>query len=222
MDRVTHTLSGGEAQRIHLATQIGSRLVGVLYVLDEPTVGLHARDTDRLIDTLCKLRDIGNTIIVVEHDRNTIMRSDFVVDLGPGAGKRGGNIVALGTPEEVSKISKSYTGQYLSGKLKIPIPKTRRKGNGKTIILEGATGHNLKKVTVKIPLGKFICISGVSGSGKSTLINETLFPILARHYMRANAKPLPYSQIKGLHNLDKVIDIDQSPIGRTPRSNPAT
>ena len=222
LDRMTHTLSGGEAQRIHLATQIGSRLVGVLYILDEPTIGLHARDTERLIRTLEHLRDLGNTVIVVEHDREVIERADFVVDLGPRAGVQGGKVVALGTPKQVAKNSQSFTGRYLAGKLKIPIPKRRRPGNGKKLVLEGASGHNLKNITVEFPLGKFICITGVSGSGKSTLINETLYPILARHYHRAHIKPLPYKSIKGLQYLDKVIDIDQSPIGRTPRSNPAT
>ena len=222
LDRMTHTLSGGEAQRIHLATQIGSRLVGVLYILDEPTIGLHARDTERLIRTLEHLRDLGNTVIVVEHDREVIERADFVVDLGPRAGVQGGKVVALGTPKQVAKNSQSFTGRYLAGKLKIPIPKRRRPGNGKKLVLEGASGHNLKNITVEFPLGKFICITGVSGSGKSTLINETLYPILARHYHRAHIKPLPYRSIKGLQYLDKVIDIDQSPIGRTPRSNPAT
>ena len=222
LDRMTHTLSGGEAQRIHLATQIGSRLVGVLYILDEPTIGLHARDTERLIRTLEYLRDLGNTVIVVEHDREVIERADFVVDLGPRAGVQGGKVVALGTPKQVAKNSQSLTGRYLAGKLKIPIPRRRRPGNGKKLVLEGASGHNLKNITVEFPLGKFICITGVSGSGKSTLINETLYPILARHYHRAHIKPLPYKSIKGLQYLDKVIDIDQSPIGRTPRSNPAT
>ena len=222
LDRMTHTLSGGEAQRIHLATQIGSRLVGVLYILDEPTIGLHARDTERLIRTLEHLRDLGNTVIVVEHDREVIGRADFVVDLGPRAGVQGGKVVALGTPKQVAKNSQSFTGRYLAGKLKIPIPRRRRPGNGKKLVLEGASGHNLKNITVEFPLGKFICITGVSGSGKSTLINETLYPILARHYHRAHIKPLPYRSIKGLQYLDKVIDIDQSPIGRTPRSNPAT
>ena len=222
LDRMTHTLSGGEAQRIHLATQIGSRLVGVLYILDEPTIGLHARDTERLIRTLEHLRDLGNTVIVVEHDREVIERADFVVDLGPRAGVQGGKVVALGTPKQVAKNSQSFTGRYLAGRLKIPIPRRRRPGNGKKLVLEGASGHNLKNITVEFPLGKFICITGVSGSGKSTLINETLYPILARHYHRAHIKPLPYRSIRGLQYLDKVIDIDQSPIGRTPRSNPAT
>ena len=222
LDRMTHTLSGGEAQRIHLATQIGSRLVGVLYVLDEPTIGLHPRDTDKLLRTLIQLRDLGNTVIVVEHDRQIIESSDFVVDLGPGAGVRGGYVVALGPPEEIKKVPESITGKYLAGKLKISIPEQRRPGNGKELVLVGATGHNLKNITVRFPLGKFICITGVSGSGKSTLINETLYPILARYYHRAHLKPLPYKEIIGLDNIDNVINIDQSPIGRTPRSNPAT
>ncbi len=222
LDRITHTLSGGEAQRIHLATQIGSKLVGVLYVLDEPTIGLHARDTQRLINTLEQLRDIGNTIIIVEHDRDTIRRADYIVDLGPGAGTLGGNIVAAGTMQDIEKSSESYTGQYLTGKLKIKIPEKRRSGNGDYLTIEGAQGHNLKNIDVKFPLGKFICITGVSGSGKSTLINETLYPILARHYHRAHLKPLKYREVKGMQYLDKVIDIDQSPIGRTPRSNPST
>lgn len=222
LDRVTHTLSGGEAQRIHLATQIGSRLVGVLYILDEPTIGLHARDTHRLISTLKRLRELGNTVIIVEHDRDTILSADYIVDLGPGAGVHGGNVVVSGTAEKVKKELRSYTGQYLSGKLRIPIPQKRREGNGRNLILLGASGHNLKKINVVFPLGKFICITGVSGSGKSTLVNETLYPILARHYHRAHLKPLPFIEIKGLQYLDKIIDIDQSPIGRTPRSNPAT
>jgi len=222
LDRITHSLSGGEAQRIHLATQIGSRLVGVLYVLDEPTIGLHAKDTDRLTNTLEQLRDLGNTIIVVEHDRDTIERADFVIDLGPRAGVHGGKLIAMGTPKDIRKVKKSLTGQYLAGKLKIAIPKKRRKGNGKFLTIEGAAGHNLKKIKVDFPLGKFICVTGVSGSGKSTLINETLYPILARNYHRSHARPLLYKSIIGLQNLDKIIDIDQSPIGRTPRSNPAT
>ncbi|MCD6594127.1 excinuclease ABC subunit UvrA [bacterium] len=222
LDRITHTLSGGEAQRIHLATQIGSRLVGVLYVLDEPTIGLHPRDTGMLLNTLEQLRDIGNTVIIVEHDKNTIQNADYIVDIGPRAGVHGGKIMATGNPSEIAKVKQSYTGQYLAGKLKIPIPEKRRKGTGKSIILENASGHNLKNIDIEFPLGKFICITGVSGSGKSTLINETLYPILARYYHRAHLKSLPYSAIKGLQYLDKVISIDQSPIGRTPRSNPAT
>lgn len=222
LDRVTHTLSGGEAQRINLVTQIGSRLSGVLYVLDEPTIGLHPRDTERLLSTLKNLRDIGNTVLVVEHDRDTILTADFIIDLGPGAGVRGGRVVATGTPPEIKKVTESYTGQYLSGSLKIPVPKQRREGNGYVLTIEGARGHNLKKISVKFPLGKFICVTGVSGSGKSTLINETLYPALSRHYHRSHLKPLPYDRIIGLQYLDKVIAIDQSPIGRTPRSNPAT
>lgn len=222
LDRVSHSLSGGEAQRIHLATQIGSRLVGVLYVLDEPTIGLHSRDTERLINTLIQLKELGNTVIIVEHDRLVIENADFIVDLGPGAGIQGGKIVATGDLESIRKETKSLTGQYLNGKLKIPIPTKRRKGNSWNLTLFGAKGHNLKNINVKIPLGQFVCITGVSGSGKSTLVNETLYPILARYYHRAHRKPLNYKRIEGLNNLDKVINIDQSPIGRTPRSNPAT
>ena len=222
LDRITHTLSGGEAQRIHLATQIGSRLVGVLYVLDEPTIGLHPRDTEMLLNTLERMRNIGNTVIIVEHDKKTIQNADYIVDLGPRAGVQGGKIMATGSPTDIIKIKQSLTGQYLAGKLKIPIPQKRRDGSGKSLVLENATGHNLKNITVKFPLGKFICVTGVSGSGKSTLINETLYPILARYYNRARTKPLPYGSIRGLQYLDKVIAIDQSPIGRTPRSNPAT
>ncbi|RKZ28769.1 excinuclease ABC subunit UvrA [bacterium] len=222
LDRITHSLSGGEAQRIHLATQIGSGLVGVLYVLDEPTIGLHAKDTERLMNTLERLRDLGNTIIIVEHDRYIIRRADYIVDLGPGAGTFGGNVVAQGTVKDIEETPESYTGQYLTGKLRIKIPERRRAGNGKFLVLRGASGHNLKNIDVKFPLGKFICITGVSGSGKSTLINETLYPILARYYHRAHTKPLEYREIIGLQYLDKVIDIDQSPIGRTPRSNPST
>jgi len=223
LDRGARTLSGGEAQRIRLATQIGSQLVGVLYILDEPTIGLHQRDNRRLIETLTHLRDIGNTVIVVEHDPETIESADVVVDLGPGAGEHGGKVVTLGTPEEIKHTAYSITGQFLSGKRKIPMPEKRRPGNGKEIILKGARGNNLKQLDVTFPLGTFICITGVSGSGKSSLINETLYPALAKHfYDRTKAQPLPYDAIRGLNNVDKVIDIDQSPIGRTPRSNPAT
>ena len=222
LDRMTHTLSGGEAQRIHLATQIGSRLVGVLYVLDEPTIGLHARDTNRLIDTLEQLRDIGNSVIVVEHDREMMTRADFLVDMGPKAGVHGGKVVATGAPKDVARVNDSYTGQYIAGRLMLKIPETRRVGNGNALFLSGASGNNLKNVDVKVPLGCFVAVTGVSGSGKSTLINHTLSPILARHYMRRNVRPLAYSGVRGLQNLDKIIEIDQSPIGRTPRSNPAT
>ena len=222
LDRAAGTLSGGEAQRIRLATQIGSKLVGVLYILDEPSIGLHQRDNKRLLDTLITLRDLGNTVLVVEHDRATITAADFVVDLGPGAGEHGGEVVAKGTPEEIQKVKKSITGQYLAGIRSIPVPKSRRKPDGRFLILRGASGNNLKHIDVKIPLGLFVCITGVSGSGKSTLINETLFPILLRQFYHGKASPLPYKDIQGIEYLDKVIDINQSPIGRTPRSNPAT
>lgn len=222
LNRSSQTLSGGESQRIHLATQIGSQLVGVLYILDEPSVGLHQRDNCRLINTLMRLRDIGNTVLVIEHDQETIEHADFIIDLGPGAGENGGNIVATGTPEEIKKNPMSLTGQYLSGKKSIPIPEARRDGNGKAIVIKGASGNNLKAIDVKFPLGKFICITGVSGSGKSTLINETLFPALHRYFYNSRMTPLKYSCVEGIQYLDKVINIDQSPIGRTPRSNPAT
>ncbi len=222
LDRSAQTLSGGEAQRIRLATQIGSRLTGVLYILDEPSIGLHQRDNKRLLDTLTSLRDIGNTVLVVEHDRQTIESADHVIDLGPGAGKHGGTIVAEGTPAKIKRSTKSLTGKYLSGKLEISIPKKRRKGNGDRIILKGARGNNLKKIKVEFPLGKFVCVTGVSGSGKSTLVNETLYPILSREFYQSKKTALPYDEIIGVDRVDKVIDIDQSPIGRTPRSNPAT
>ena len=222
LSRSASTLSGGEAQRIRLATQIGSRLVGVLYILDEPSIGLHQRDNHRLLATLTELRDLGNTVLVVEHDRDTILAADYVVDLGPGAGIKGGEVVAAGKPAQIKKCPQSLTGQYLSGKRSIPVPTTRRPGNGKVLTLGKASGNNLRNVTVSIPLGLFICITGVSGSGKSTLINETLYRILSRHFYGAKTAPLPYGSIKGLEHVDKVIDIDQSPIGRTPRSNPAT
>ncbi len=222
LDRSAGTLSGGEAQRIRLATQIGSQLVGVLYILDEPSIGLHQRDNIRLINTLLRLRDLGNTVLVVEHDRETIEHADYVIDLGPGAGKHGGEIVAQGTPEEIEANPNSLTGQYLKYEKYIPVPTKRRPGNGHFLILKGATGNNLKQLTVRFPLGKFICVTGVSGSGKSTLVNETLYPILSRHFYNSKIIPLPYEEIEGLEQVDKVIDIDQSPIGRTPRSNPAT
>jgi excinuclease ABC subunit A len=222
LDRSAQTLSGGEAQRIRLATQIGSRLTGVLYILDEPSIGLHQRDNKRLLDTLVSLRDIGNTVLVVEHDRQTIEQADYVVDLGPGAGKHGGSVVADGTPKQIMRSGKSITGKYLSGKLEIPIPKKRRKGTGQRIKIKTATGNNLKKIDIEFPLGKFICVTGVSGSGKSTLVNETLYRILSRELYGSKTMPLPYGEFIGLDRLDKVIDIDQSPIGRTPRSNPAT
>ncbi len=222
LDRSAQTLSGGEAQRIRLATQIGSRLTGVLYILDEPSIGLHQRDNRRLLDTLVSLRDIGNTVLVVEHDRQTIEQADYVVDLGPGAGKHGGSVVADGTPNQIKRSAASITGKYLSGKLEIAIPKKRRRGTGQPIKIKGAGGNNLKKIDIEFPLGKFICVTGVSGSGKSSLINETLYRILSRELYGSRTLPLPYDEFIGLERLDKVIDIDQSPIGRTPRSNPAT
>ena len=222
LDRTASTLSGGESQRIRLATQIGSQLVGVLYILDEPSVGLHHRDNRRLIDTLERLRDLGNTVLVVEHDRETIESSDWVIDLGPGAGNFGGKIVSEGTPEQIKNCKDSLTGAYLARKKIISIPEKRKPGNGKHIILKGAEGNNLKKIDVKFPLGRFIAVTGVSGSGKSTLINETLYRILARKFYHSRTPPLSYKSIEGLENIDKVIEIDQSPIGRTPRSNPAT
>ena len=221
LNRSSKTLSGGEAQRIRLATQIGSQLVGVLYILDEPSIGLHQRDNERLIKSLESLRDIGNSVIVVEHDKDMIVRADHVIDIGPKAGKYGGQIISQGTPAELLKEN-TITAQYLNGKMEIEVPKTRREGNGKFLKLTGATGNNLKNVSIEIPLGQLICVSGVSGSGKSTLINETLYPILNAHFYNAVKKPAPYKKIEGLEHLDKVIDIDQSPIGRTPRSNPAT
>jgi len=221
LNRPARSLSGGESQRIRLATQIGSQLTSVLYILDEPSIGLHQRDNLRLIQSLKDLRDIGNSVIVVEHDKETILSADHVVDIGPGAGIHGGEIVAQGSPKDMVEC-KTITCEYLRGKREIKVPDERRKGNGKRLELTGAEGNNLKKVDIKIPLGNFICITGVSGSGKSTLINETLYPILNTHFYRAEKKPLPYTSIHGLEHLDKVIDIDQSPIGRTPRSNPAT
>jgi excinuclease ABC subunit A len=222
LDRTASTLSGGEAQRIRLATQIGSRLVGVLYILDEPSVGLHQRDNGRLLATLTDLRNLGNTVIVVEHDRETVESADHVIDLGPGAGKHGGNVVAEGTPAQLKKSNKSLTGKFLARKLNIRPPEFRRPGNGCFLKLIGASGNNLKKIDVSIPLGTFTCVTGVSGSGKSTLINETLYPVLARYLFGHRRPPLQYGRIDGLEHIDKVIDIDQSPIGRTPRSNPAT
>jgi excinuclease ABC subunit A len=222
LNRSAGTLSGGEAQRIRLATQIGSRLTGVLYVLDEPSIGLHQRDNDRLIATLKSMRDIGNTLIVVEHDEDTMLAADYLIDIGPGAGIHGGRVVAAGTPQEVMNNPDSLTGQYLSGKKFIPIPSERRKPDGRWIEIVGAKENNLKNVSVKIPLGTFVAVTGVSGSGKSTLVNEILYKALAQKLHRAKAKPGEHKTIKGLEHLDKVIDIDQSPIGRTPRSNPAT
>lgn len=221
LNRPMQTLSGGEAQRIRLATQIGSQLVGVLYILDEPSIGLHQRDNRKLISALQHLRDIGNTVLVVEHDKDLMLAADHLIDIGPGAGRLGGHIVAAGTPEEVLRIE-SETADFLAGRKSIPIPQERRKGNGNVLRIEQATGHNLKKVTLELPLGKMICVTGVSGSGKSSLIHETLYPILNHHFFRAKKEPLPYKKVEGLDLLDKVIEVDQSPIGRTPRSNPAT
>ena len=222
LGRSSATLSGGEAQRIRLATQIGSSLVGVLYILDEPSIGLHQRDNDRLIETLKKLRDLGNTVIVVEHDEVTIMEADYVVDIGPGAGAHGGNVVAAGTPAQIKKNKQSLTGKYLSGEKKIMVPKSYRKGNGKFLEIIGASAFNLKNVDVKIPLGKFVCITGVSGSGKSTLMTDILSKALLKHFYHSKDMPEAHKEIKGIENVDKIIDIDQSAIGRTPRSNPAT
>ncbi len=221
LNRPAGSLSGGEAQRIRLATQIGSQLTGVLYILDEPSIGLHQRDNHKLISALKNLRDVGNSVIVVEHDEDTMMAADFVVDIGPGAGRHGGEIVAKGTPAEMLKQN-TITADYLNGKRKIAVPESRKQGNGKKLILRGASGNNLKNIDVEFPLGKLICVTGVSGSGKSTLINNTLYPILNKHFYRAVKEPLPYKKIEGLENIDKVIEIDQSPIGRSPRSNPAT
>lgn len=221
LSRNSKSLSGGEAQRIRLATQIGSQLVGVLYILDEPSIGLHQRDNERLIKSLEQLRDIGNSVLVVEHDKDMIERADHVIDIGPKAGKYGGQIISQGTPKALLQEN-TITAQFMSGKMKIEIPKKRREGNGKSIKISGATGNNLKNVSAEFPLGKLICVTGVSGSGKSTLINETLYPILNQHFFNAVKKPQPYKKIEGLEHIDKVIDIDQSPIGRTPRSNPAT
>ncbi|MEN6491874.1 MAG: excinuclease ABC subunit UvrA, partial [Rectinema sp.] len=222
LERKASTLSGGEAQRIRLATQIGSSLVGVLYILDEPSIGLHQRDNQRLIDTLTYLRDLGNTLIVVEHDEQTLRTADYLVDLGPGAGEHGGYVVAHGTVPEVTANSESLTGQYLAGTLKIEVPKVRRKGNGAFVALKGARQHNLKNIDVKIPLGKFVCITGVSGSGKSTLLSDVLYPAISNRIMRSSLREGEYEKILGLEHIDKIINIDQSPIGRTPRSNPAT
>ncbi|WP_291912792.1 excinuclease ABC subunit UvrA [Chitinophaga sp. CB10] len=221
LNRGTRTLSGGESQRIRLATQIGSQLMGITYILDEPSIGLHQRDNMQLIDALRNLKDMGNTVIVVEHDKDIMLHADHLVDIGPGAGVHGGQIIAAGTPKEILKL-KTPTAGYLNGTTLPEIPKERRKGNGNFLELKGATGNNLKNVSVKFPLGTFICVTGVSGSGKSTLINETLYPILSKHAYDSKMVPMPYKSIKGLEHIDKVIEIDQSPIGRTPRSNPAT
>ena len=222
LSRSAGTLSGGEAQRIRLATQIGSGLTGVLYILDEPSIGLHQRDNDKLLATLKKLRDLGNTVLVVEHDEDTMYAADQIIDIGPGAGVHGGHVIAQGTAEEIKQIPESITGQYLSGRKKILVPKKRRKSNGKAIEVIGASENNLKNIDVKFPLGVFTCVTGVSGSGKSTLVNEILYKNIAKELNGANEKPGKCKQIKGLNNIDKIINIDQSPIGRTPRSNPAT
>lgn len=221
LNRQSATLSGGESQRIRLATQIGSQLVNVLYILDEPSIGLHQRDNDRLIKSLKELRDLGNTVIVVEHDKDMMLNADYIVDIGPKAGRKGGEVVFQGTPTEMLK-QHTMTSQYLNGEMKIEVPAERRKGNGKSIILRGASGNNLKNVDVEFPLGKLIVVTGVSGSGKSTLINETLQPILSQHFYRSLKKPMPYKSIEGIEFIDKVVNVDQSPLGRTPRSNPAT
>ncbi|NLL33511.1 MAG: excinuclease ABC subunit UvrA, partial [Enterococcus cecorum] len=222
LSRAAGTLSGGEAQRIRLATQIGSNLSGVLYILDEPSIGLHQRDNDRLLDSLRKMRDLGNTLIVVEHDEDTMRAADYLIDIGPGAGQHGGEVVAYGTPQEVSENPNSLTGQYLSGKRKIPVPKERRKGNGEKITVVGASENNLQNITVDFPLATFTAVTGVSGSGKSTLVNEILKKALQQKVSRSHAKPGKHKKITGYESIEKVIDIDQSPIGRTPRSNPAT
>ena len=221
LNRPLRTLSGGEAQRIRLATQIGTQLVGVLYILDEPSIGLHQRDNVKLIKALQELRDLGNSVLVVEHDKDMMLESDFVVDIGPGAGRHGGQIVASGRPKDFLR-QKSVTARYLAGDLQIALPKSRRTGNGKYLALKGAVGNNLKNLDIKLPLGTMICVTGVSGSGKSTLIHETLYPILNRHFYNSKKEPLPFGSVEGLQHLDKVIEVDQSPIGRTPRSNPAT
>ncbi len=221
LSRASASLSGGESQRIRLATQIGSQLVNVLYILDEPSIGLHQRDNHRLIDSLKKLRDSGNSVVVVEHDKDMMLASDYIVDMGPFAGQKGGDVVFEGLPSEMLKKN-TLTSNYLNGKLEISIPPKRRKSNGKILTIEGASGNNLKNVTATFPLGTFICVTGVSGSGKSTLINETLQPILSQKFYRSLKDPLPYRSVKGIEHLDKVVSVDQSPIGRTPRSNPAT
>ena len=221
LSRATGTLSGGESQRIRLATQIGSGLVGVCYILDEPSIGLHQRDNDKLLNTLKNLRDLGNTLIVVEHDEDTMLAADYVVDIGPGAGSHGGEVVACGTAEEIMKIPESVTGKYLSGELKIPVPEQRRKPAGWLKVV-GAQENNLKNINVDFPLGVMTCVTGVSGSGKSSLVNEILYKHLARDLNRARCIPGKHKSIEGMEQLDKVINIDQSPIGRTPRSNPAT
>jgi len=222
LERSAGTLSGGEAQRIRLATQIGSGLTGVMYILDEPSIGLHQRDNERLVETLTYLRDLKNTVVVVEHDEQTLRTADWLVDMGPGAGVHGGEVIASGTPEQVMKVARSITGQYLSGKLYMPVPRERRKGNGSFISLNGVREHNLKNISVKIPLGAFTCITGVSGSGKSTLLSDVFYPAVSNKIMRTDYKTGKFGSIEGIENIDKIINIDQSPIGRTPRSNPVT
>src|SRR5574344_1030553 len=222
LERSAGTLSGGEAQRIRLATQIGSGLTGVMYILDEPSIGLHQRDNQRLIDTLTYLRDLGNTVIVVEHDEQTLRTADWVIDIGPGAGVHGGKVIAAGTPEQVMKVKESITGQFLAGTLRMPIPTERRKGNGSIISIKGVREHNLKNISVDIPLGTFTCLTGVSGSGKSTLLTDVFYPAVSNRLMRTEYETGDYDSIEGLDNIDKVINIDQSPSGRTPRSNPVT
>ena len=221
LNRASASLSGGESQRIRLATQAGSQLVNVLYILDEPSIGLHSRDNDRLINSLKTLRDNGNTVVVVEHDRDIMTSSDYIIDLGPGAGRKGGNVVFQGTPEAMLS-SNTLTARYLNNEQKIEIPAERRPGNGKSIKIFGARGNNLKNIDAEFPLGKLICITGVSGGGKSTLINSTLQPILSQHFYRSLQQPLPYDRIEGIEHIDKIVNVDQSPLGRTPRSNPAT
>ena len=221
LNRQSGSLSGGESQRIRLATQIGSQLVNVLYILDEPSIGLHQRDNERLIKSLKELRDLGNTVIVVEHDEDMMRAADWIIDIGPRAGRKGGDVVFQGTPAQMLE-TQTITAQYLNGSRTIAVPKQRRKGNEKSIDIYGAKGNNLKNVDVKFPLGKLVVVTGVSGSGKSTLINETLQPLLSQHFYRSLKKPMPYERVEGIDNIDKVVNVDQSPIGRTPRSNPAT
>ena len=221
LNRQSVSLSGGESQRIRLATQIGSQLVNVLYILDEPSIGLHQRDNERLIASLKELRNLGNTVIVVEHDKDMMLAADYVIDIGPKAGRKGGEVVFQGTPKKMLK-TQTITANYLNGRMRIELPEARRKGNGKSIWIRGAKGNNLKDVDVEFPLGKLIVVTGVSGSGKSTLINETLQPILSQHFYRSLKKPMPYTSVEGIDNVDKVVNVDQSPLGRTPRSNPAT